>query len=99
MVESFWQGRTTRRWVFGLALAAILGALILVVVGPRESPVREREQWPIGRVFNAEGTSKHFPVGFANAEEVSSALYGARVRSACYGRSSGACICGCGGHL
>ncbi|MET4538354.1 hypothetical protein ABIE37_000109 [Arthrobacter bambusae] len=38
MVKSLWRGRATRRWVFGLALAAILGALILVVVGPRDSP-------------------------------------------------------------
>ena len=38
MVESLWRGRATRRWVFGLALAAILGALILVLVAPRESP-------------------------------------------------------------
>lgn len=38
MVESFWHGRTTRRWVFCLALMAILGALILVLVVPRESP-------------------------------------------------------------
>lgn len=38
MVESVWHGRTTRRWVFGLALAAILGAFILVLVAPRESP-------------------------------------------------------------
>ncbi|MCP1413576.1 hypothetical protein J3D46_002842 [Paenarthrobacter sp. A20] len=38
MVESLWHRRTTRRWVFGLALAAILGALILVLVAPRESP-------------------------------------------------------------
>ncbi len=38
MVESLWRRRTTRRWVFGLALAAILGALVLVLVAPRESP-------------------------------------------------------------
>ncbi len=38
MVESLWRGRTTRRWVFGLALATLLGALILVLVAPRESP-------------------------------------------------------------
>lgn len=38
MVESLWHRRTSRRWVFGLALAAILGALILVLVAPRESP-------------------------------------------------------------
>lgn len=38
MVESPWHGRTTRLWVFGLALAAILGALIVVLVAPRESP-------------------------------------------------------------
>lgn len=38
MVESIRRGRPTRRWVFGLALAAILGALILVLVAPRESP-------------------------------------------------------------
>lgn len=37
-MKSLWRGRATRRWVFGLALAAILGALILVVVGPLESP-------------------------------------------------------------
>lgn len=37
MMESLRRRRTTRRWVFGLALAAILGALILVLVGPRES--------------------------------------------------------------
>lgn len=41
MVESLWHGRTSRRWVFGLALAAILGALILVLVAPRESPSTE----------------------------------------------------------
>lgn len=38
MVESLWRRRTTRRWAFGLSLAAILGALILVLVVPRESP-------------------------------------------------------------
>ncbi|NWL12186.1 hypothetical protein DM793_12930 [Paenarthrobacter nitroguajacolicus] len=38
MVESLWHGRTTRRWAFGLALVAILGALIVVLVAPRESP-------------------------------------------------------------
>lgn len=38
MMESIWRGRTIRLWVFGLALAAILGALILVLVAPRESP-------------------------------------------------------------
>ncbi len=38
MVESLRHGRTRRRWVFGLALAAILGALIVVLVAPRESP-------------------------------------------------------------
>src|SRR4051794_40191677 len=38
MVESVLRGRATRRWVFGLALAAILSALILVLVAPRESP-------------------------------------------------------------
>lgn len=37
MVKSLWRGRRTRRWMFGLALTAILGALILVQVGPRES--------------------------------------------------------------
>ena len=37
MVKSLWRGRRTRRWVFGLTLAAILGALILVLVAPRES--------------------------------------------------------------
>jgi len=38
MVESLWRRRTTRRLVFGLALAAIVGALVLVLVAPRESP-------------------------------------------------------------
>lgn len=38
MVESLRHGRRTRRWVFVLALAAILSALILVLVAPRESP-------------------------------------------------------------
>lgn len=38
MVESLRRGRTTRRWVFGLAFAAIVGALILVLVAPWESP-------------------------------------------------------------
>ncbi len=41
MVGSLWRGRTARRWVFGLASAAILGALILVLVAPRESPSTE----------------------------------------------------------
>lgn len=38
MTESLWRGRRTRRWAFGLTLAILLGALILVLVGPRESP-------------------------------------------------------------
>lgn len=38
MVESLWPGRRTRWLLFGLALAAILGAFILVLVAPRESP-------------------------------------------------------------
>lgn len=38
MVESLEHRRTTSRWVFGVALAAILGALILVLVVPQESP-------------------------------------------------------------
>lgn len=38
MVESLWHGRRTHRWLFGLALTAIFGAFILVLVGPRESP-------------------------------------------------------------
>ena len=37
MVESLWRGRASRRWVFGLALATILGALILILVAPRET--------------------------------------------------------------
>ncbi len=37
MVKSLWRGRRTRPWMFGLALAAIVGALIAVLVAPRES--------------------------------------------------------------
>lgn len=37
-MKSLWRGRATRRWVFGLALTAIFGTLILVLVVPQESP-------------------------------------------------------------
>ncbi|VXB56845.1 conserved hypothetical protein [Arthrobacter sp. 9V] len=36
-MKSLWHGRTTRRWVFGLALVAIFG-VILVLAAPREPP-------------------------------------------------------------
>jgi hypothetical protein len=48
-VGSLWRGRTARRWVFGLALAAILGALILVLVAPRESPSTKGADVPSGK--------------------------------------------------
>lgn len=46
MAESLWRRRIGRRWVFGLALAAILGALILVLVAPRESPSTKGSSLP-----------------------------------------------------